>query len=154
MRFLKSLSLVFVLFLLTACIEINIDNDGNQEDQIMEPDTEMEDIAIETDDSEEADIDSHEETEEDILNEIKVAFQRKYPDWDMETKEIFLNDVRENHIAGGITEANAMGGGGYFFAARTDDGWVIAADGNGAIFCDDIEPYDFPDSMISECVSE
>jgi len=47
-----------------------------------------------------------------------------------------------------------VAGGGYWFGAFTTDGWVIAADGNGSIFCEDIDPYNFPAEMIAECIDE
>ena len=45
-------------------------------------------------------------------------------------------------------------GGGMFFAAKVDGQWFIAWDGNGSIFCEDIEPYNFPNTMIPTCFDQ
>ena len=45
-------------------------------------------------------------------------------------------------------------GGGMFYAAKVGGEWKIAWDGNGTVTCDDIEPYNFPVSMITECWDE
>lgn len=48
---------------------------------------------------------------------------------------------------------NGSGGGGYYFAAKTGNTWVIVASGNGSIMCSDLVNYpDFPSSMIPECL--
>jgi len=87
-------------------------------------------------------------TEEDI----KSAFSKKYPDWNMDEMEIEIVDDMGKHASGGIREKGSEIGGGYWFAAKTTDGWIIAADGNGSIFCEDINLYNFPADMIAECI--
>jgi hypothetical protein len=82
---------------------------------------------------------------------IKQAFLKKYPDWEGKELVITVNKQYGDHAAGGVNFAGSDAGGGYFFAAKTEDGWVIAADGNGEIRCDDVDPYNFPSEMIPEC---
>jgi len=45
-------------------------------------------------------------------------------------------------------------GGGWFLAAKTEEGWVVVADGNGTVMCEDIADYDFPVAMVPECWDE
>ena len=82
---------------------------------------------------------------------IKDAFLAKYPDWANEELDIRVNKQYGDHASGNVNFVGADAGGGYFFAAKTADGWVIAADGNGEIRCDEIDPYNFPSDMIPEC---
>lgn len=92
---------------------------------------------------------------QDTRENIEAAFARKHPDWEMDSVNITVDIVDGDYIAGGAGPAEGGPGGGYFYAAKTESGeWVIAADGNGAIMCDDIEPYDFPVEMISQCYDE
>jgi len=44
--------------------------------------------------------------------------------------------------------------GGWWLAAKTSGEWVIVADGNGTVLCDDIKDYNFPISMVEECWDE
>lgn len=62
--------------------------------------------------------------------------------------------VSENsgtHARGGVKFGDDMAGG-WFLAAKNGDNWVIVQDGNGTISCELVEPYDFPVSMVEECV--
>lgn len=45
-------------------------------------------------------------------------------------------------------------GGGWWLAAKADDKWVLVADGNGTVMCSDIDPYNFPTTMVPECWDE
>lgn len=85
------------------------------------------------------------------VSDIEQAFLNKYPDWAKYNMKITVSKQIGDFASGGSVPRNEDAGGGYFFAAKTDDGWVIAADGNGNIVCSEIKPYDFPSDMISEC---
>jgi hypothetical protein len=78
----------------------------------------------------------------------KEALKVKHPDWDVSDMVATVDESDENFATGSVGDGP---GGGMYFAANTDDGWVIAWDGNGLIGCADIEPYDFPTHMIPEC---
>jgi len=82
---------------------------------------------------------------------VKQAFLEKYPEWGKYNMEIRISKQVGDHALGGSVPSDMNAGGGYWFAAKTADGWVIAADGNGNIFCSEIEPYDFPSDMIPQC---
>ena len=47
-----------------------------------------------------------------------------------------------------------QGEDGIILAAKRNNDWVIVFDGNGAYSCSDAEPYNFPEDMISDCVSD
>jgi hypothetical protein len=78
----------------------------------------------------------------------KAALQAKHPDWDVSAMIVTVHESDEEFATGGV---GGEGGGGMFFAANTEDGWVIAWDGNGSIGCADVDPYGFPADMIPEC---
>ncbi|MBN2095985.1 hypothetical protein JW752_01140 [Candidatus Peregrinibacteria bacterium] len=100
-----------------------------------------------------SDEDDEEAVEETDDNDVFVqAFLNKYPDWEekLDTLELTVNSNDGSFASGGVSFAEEIGGAAWF-AANTDDGWVIAWDGNGTIGCAEIEPYDFPLEMIPEC---
>lgn len=43
-------------------------------------------------------------------------------------------------------------GGGLWFAAKTVNGWELASAGNGIISCDAANKYNFPNSMVPQCI--
>ena len=43
-------------------------------------------------------------------------------------------------------------GGGYFLAAKVNDNWVIVFDGQSTPPCSSVNPYNFPASMVPECL--
>lgn len=50
------------------------------------------------------------------------------------------------------TYNETLGGGGIWFAAKTDNGWELVSAGNGIAPCGDISGYDFPKDMIPQCI--
>lgn len=56
----------------------------------------------------------------------------------------------EGDFAKGMTSAS--GGGGIWFAAKTNGVWKLVWDGNGQINCSDLTPYPgFPNTLIPDC---
>jgi hypothetical protein len=43
---------------------------------------------------------------------------------------------------------------GLVLAAKRNNDWVIVFDGEGGYSCEIVEPYNFPEDMISDCYSE
>ena len=86
---------------------------------------------------------------DDIL-QIKQAFAEKYH---KNVSDIDINITADKGIyaVGTVTFKLAMEGG-HFLAAKAAGGWVIVQDGNGSIMCDAVSPYNFPKSMVPECV--
>lgn len=81
----------------------------------------------------------------------------------LEAKGLNLTDMKVviykhlgKYIAGGVVPVSILGGGGYVFAEKNEDGTVnIVADGNGAIMCSMLENYpDYPAFLIPECIDE
>lgn len=83
---------------------------------------------------------------------IRQAFLNKYPNWKAKDINIYIAQKLDEHAAGTIGFKDESAGGGLWFAALTEVGWIIAWDGNGTISCEEIESYAFPESMIEECV--
>lgn len=44
--------------------------------------------------------------------------------------------------------------GGWFLAAKENNDWQIVDDGNGVVLCDVVTKYNFPKSMVPECVDK
>lgn len=66
--------------------------------------------------------------------------------------EVTISQKTESHAKGSVREKEAVGGG-YFLAAKTTSGWVIVYDGQAQPTCSQIASYNFPKTMVPECLS-
>jgi len=83
--------------------------------------------------------------------EIKQLFVEKY-DKSPDEISIVIGQEYADHIRGGVVfGSGGIGEGGNFLAAKVDGFWRLVFDGNGGISCIEIEPYNFPKEMISDC---
>lgn len=79
---------------------------------------------------------------------IKAAMAKKLPS----TDGIIISVTQKTStVAKG--SVSAQGGGGYFLAAKTDNGWIIVYDGQSNPTCAQIAPYNFPTNMVPECLN-
>ncbi|MBU3956680.1 hypothetical protein KKI19_00140 [Patescibacteria group bacterium] len=86
------------------------------------------------------------------LEQIKEAFAEKY---NRSVEEVDASiDNNTGTYANGLVRFAGEIGGGWWLAYNNGDGWIIVADGNGSVLCDDIEGYDFPTDMVPECWDE
>lgn len=83
---------------------------------------------------------------------IKAAFAKKYnkPISDI---SVSISKKDATHVWGTVKFAGDIAGG-WFLAFKEATGWIIVADGNGVILCKDIQPFNFPVSMVEECVDQ
>ena len=80
---------------------------------------------------------------------IKIALAQKHNKTINETSvEINEND---GTYAQGLVKFSGEIAGGWWLAAKPSSTWIIVADGNGVVMCDDIAQYNFPTSMVPEC---
>jgi hypothetical protein len=95
------------------------------------------------------------ETPEEVLEQITAALIEKN-DWSPDEVEISLGTIIEGKYAqGGVSPVPPGPGGGGWWAVKTDGSWTLLWDGQGAIPCENLEPYpDFPPKMIPECIDE
>ncbi len=63
---------------------------------------------------------------------------------------IEIEKQTETHARGAVRFVDEPGGG-IFLAVKTDTGWEVPYHGNGAIVCEDMQAYGFPENMISDC---
>jgi hypothetical protein len=86
---------------------------------------------------------------DDIL-QIKTAFAQKYG---RSVNDVVLDLTADDgvHAVGTVTFKLAMAGG-HLLAAKAAGAWIIVQDGNGSVMCDLVSPYNFPKSMVPECV--
>lgn len=67
--------------------------------------------------------------------------------------DVTVSEYTSNFARGGVKEKEAVGGA-YFIAAKVDDKWICVYDGQSQPNCEQIEPYNFPVSMVPECLNE
>jgi hypothetical protein len=89
---------------------------------------------------------------ENVLLELQQAFGKKY-NRPTEQIEVTIDKKDDRHIAGGVKFSGETGGG-WFLAYKGADGWMIVQDGNGTVSCEIIAPYNFPKSLVPECVDK
>lgn len=91
-------------------------------------------------------------TEKSDIQEIKETMAKRHG---KRAEETIINISKNTgtHATGGVKFEGEIGGG-WFLAAKKDGKWVIVDDGNGTISCEIIEPWDFPSSIVPECVDE
>jgi len=85
---------------------------------------------------------------------LKQLFVDKY---NRDISEIIIDIEREKngYIKGGVKlKPGNYENSGMFLAAKIDGKWELVYDGNGAIPCSSVKPYDFPVNMVVECFSE
>lgn len=85
------------------------------------------------------------------LEQIREAMAAKHNKPVSQTN-ITISKNTGSHVSGGVTFEGEMGGG-WLLAAKSGGKWVIVADGNGTISCELIAPYNFPSSIVNECVN-
>jgi hypothetical protein len=83
------------------------------------------------------------------VEEIRQAMATKHNKSVSDT-DISINEITANHASGVVKFAGEIAGG-WFLAAKTVGDWQIVADGNGTVSCADIDPFNFPTSMVPEC---
>lgn len=83
---------------------------------------------------------------------IKAAMAAKYSKPVSEV-ELTVSKNTGTHAQGGVKFSGEIGGG-WFLAYKDVGGWIIVQDGNGTVSCETIAPYNFPTSMVSECVDK
>jgi len=90
-------------------------------------------------------------TNEELIAE---AFAIKY-DKPIDEIAISISERIKVFASGGVTfSPGGSENSGIWLAVKEDNVWKILFDGNGAIMCIDIEPYDFPVEIASQCVDE
>lgn len=93
-------------------------------------------------------------TQAGISEQIEQAIIEKRGDYG--GLEISVSEVVDDTYAkGGAMPEGGGPGGGMWFAKLVDGEWELVWDGNGAIYCSDLEGYeDFPSRLIPECYDE
>lgn len=56
------------------------------------------------------------------------------------------------HATGGVVDWNSEVGGGYWIAAKSGGEWIGVYGGQSHPTCSQIDPYNFPTDMLSECL--
>ena len=84
---------------------------------------------------------------------IKQAFAKKY---NREIDEVNLNISKSDstHVWGSVKFGDEIAGGWFLAFKESTNNWIIVQDGNGVIMCEIVAPYNFPVSMVPECVDK
>jgi len=64
-----------------------------------------------------------------------------------------VSEYNSKYAKGGVKEKEAVGGA-YFIAAKVDNEWICVYDGQSQPTCEQIEPFDFPKSLVPECLNK
>jgi hypothetical protein len=83
---------------------------------------------------------------------IKRLFADKY---NKKVSAVTINITKEteNHIRGTVKfeDEEWPENSGAFLAAMVYDNWELVFDGQGVIYCEEMEKYNFPENMIEDC---
>ena len=90
-------------------------------------------------------------TEEDA-KAIKTVLADKLGNSE-ENLDFSVSQKTATNAKGNVREKTSEVGGGYWLAAKTDSGWKIVYDGQSTPTCSQIAHYDFPASMVPECLN-
>ncbi len=82
---------------------------------------------------------------------LKKFFAEKY-NKNISDIQIDIDQKETPYLKGTVTFKLAMKGG-LFLAVKDTNNWLVVFDGNESIPCKTISPYDFPKSMVSECIN-
>mgnify|MGYP001595779667 CR=1 FL=1 len=83
---------------------------------------------------------------------IKQAVYTKFNS-DATKLNVTVSKIDGKYATGGIVDVGSEVGGGYFLAAKWQGNWVIVHDGQAQPTCAQIAPYDFPVTMVPECLN-
>ncbi|MFA5025565.1 MAG: hypothetical protein WC503_03610 [Candidatus Shapirobacteria bacterium] len=81
---------------------------------------------------------------------IKQSLAKKY-NLPLNQISVIFKGITSSQAAGTVSFS---GEGGWFLTVKKNDAWEIIADGNGTVSCETIAPYNFPISLVSECVDK
>ena len=84
------------------------------------------------------------------LELIKIAFADKHG---KPVSAVILKIAENNGLtARGSISFTGETGGGWWLAAKVKGIWIAVQDGNGYVSCETVVQYNFPKSMVPECV--
>lgn len=92
---------------------------------------------------------AEEEAEEALIKEAVLERVKL----DEEEVEFTITTNTGTYAKGLIREVGAVSGG-YWLAAKSDGEWVAVYDGQANPPCEDVDLYDFPTGLVSECLDE
>ena len=70
-----------------------------------------------------------------------------------EIADVTVSLYTSTHAKGGVKEKEAVGGA-YFIAAKVNNQWICVYDGQSQPTCEQIEPFNFPKEVVSECLDQ
>lgn len=83
-----------------------------------------------------------------LLLRETLAQKHKLP---VASVSVIIKEITSEYAAGTVL---LNGEGGWFLAAKANNDWQIVDDGNGVVLCDVVAKYNFPKSMVPECVDK
>ena len=82
---------------------------------------------------------------------IKTLLANKYGKKKSEVT-LEIEEETDDHARGGVEfQPGGSENSGIFLTAKVEGEWVLAFDGNGAVSCEQLEMYDFPEEMMEDC---
>lgn len=87
------------------------------------------------------------------LELIKIACAKKEQE-DITKVIMTITESSNNYggnFAAGSYHVQGVGGGSKWLAAKVNGAWVCPSVGNGLPFCSEVDPYNFPVTLINSC---
>jgi len=89
--------------------------------------------------------------QEDLSTVIQKSIADKYKLTDLGEISVTVGKQTPDFAEGTVSLSD---GGGWWLAAKTSGHWKLVDDGNGIVSCEKISPYNFPSSMVPQCVDK
>jgi hypothetical protein len=86
-----------------------------------------------------------------LKQDITLALSKKYNKLASSLTVTIIKET-DKYAKGSITFTDQQGSGGLWFAAKTENGWELAFEGNGIMDCAIANKYNFPKDIVSGCV--
>lgn len=90
--------------------------------------------------------------EQVVADQIRNAFAKKYkitPD----QVSLTIEQLSNSHAAGKVSLDNIKTDA-WWLGFNDKGGWLLAAEGDKTVFCEEVDPYLFPSSFVPECYSQ
>lgn len=84
-----------------------------------------------------------------IINAVYKKFNS-----DEEKLDVSVNKIMGDYATGNVKEKTSEVGGGYFLAAKAGGKWIVVYDGQSTPTCQQLVSYNFPSTMVPECLGE
>lgn len=87
---------------------------------------------------------------DDLINDLNMSFAKKYKKLPIDI-QITITKASDVYAKGKVIFKDERGEA-IWFAAKVDNKWILAADGQGPMTCDTAEEYNFNKDFVPMCI--